>query len=113
MQDTSQRTFVLFSCDNWTIAGTFTCTSSRGLAEHLASHYEMFGVSPSFSWRRLARRTFSGRPAFFEAGSGGYLLLAAPTVSFYRARAGRMAQADADVWTWFDHLANRGPHPES
>ncbi len=112
MQDTLQHTFVLFSCDDWTIAGTFTCTSSLGLAEHLAGHHEMFGASPSLSWRRLARRTFSGRPVFFTAGSGGYLLLAAPTVAFYRVGPGRMVQTDADVWTWYDHLANRGPHPE-
>jgi hypothetical protein len=106
-----KRDFVLFSCDGWSIGGTFSCGSALELAEHLASYHEFFGVSPSLSWRRVARRVFLGRPAFFTAGRGGYMLLAASTVSFYRAEDTRVSQSDVDTWTLYDHLAALAKHP--
>lgn len=112
MKDTVlKRDFVLFSCDGWSVGGTFSCGSALELAEDLASYHEFFGVPPSVSWRRLARRVFTGRPAFFTAGRGGYLLLATAAVSFYRVDETRITQTEVDTYTLFDHLACLAKHP--
>jgi hypothetical protein len=112
MKDTVlKRDFILFSCDGWSVGGTFSCGSALELSEHLASYHEFFGVPSSLSWRRVARRVFTGRPAFFTAGRGGYLLLPASAVSFYRAEPTRVVQTDVDTFTLYDHLMVLAEHP--
>lgn len=108
MKDTvSKRSFVLFSCDGWSVGGTFSCGSPVELAEHLASYGEFFDTPPLLSWRRLARRVFAGRPAFFSTSNAGYLLMPTASVAFYSVRDARLVQTDAASFTLYDLQAAR------
>ncbi len=107
MQDTSHQTFVLFSCDMWSITAEFRCATPRALASELAAHNTQLDFPNLASWDAVASQAFDGFPAFILSGkhNGGYLLLSGETVPFWHfdKAEGVFVTGNRSYWTLADH----------
>ncbi len=97
------QNFVIFSCDNYSVAGSFVCSTADELAAWLSSQADFLDLPTSLYWGRLSRRVFRGRVVFLAGYRSGHLLIRSEGVLSFKQSGGRLVQCDTDSWTLLDH----------